>query len=95
VIHRYGIDKIYGVADWLIDLHHTIDRLNDGKRRCEEMTIERLREACKATYQIQVAYEIARLGNDLRVLAGQDTAESYVQAAAACFGVDPPELERS
>lgn len=70
-------------------MRETIERLQVSRQRCDEITIERLRDACVVTWQAQVAFEIARLSSELREITGEEN--NVVADAAACFGIEAPE----
>ena len=83
-----GLDRIQGGAEWLIELRFTVEDLVNGRRRCQEMTNERLQDACMIAWRAQVLIEAARLTNDLRTITSDEEAQQFYLAFLACFGVD-------
>lgn len=88
-----GIDQIpyesAAVANWSVETFHTIVRLVEQRRRCLEMTNDRLQSACLATWSAQVIFEAARLRRDLAILTDEETARLFEKHFLGCFGVDP------
>ncbi|CAG9804543.1 unnamed protein product [Chironomus riparius] len=84
-----GLDRIQGGAEWLIELRFTVEDLVNGRRRCQEMTNDRLRDACMITWRAQVLIEAARLASDLRTITNDEDAQQFYNDFLACFGVEP------
>lgn len=84
------------VIDWALNLYETVDRLVEQRRRCLEMTNDRLQQACMATWTAQTIFEANRLRNDLAFLTNEETAEIFRYHFLECFQIDPehPEYHR-
>jgi hypothetical protein len=83
--------EIENAGDWIADLNDTVTRLQDNRRRCDEILNDRMREACITAWQVTVAAELARLGSDLRTIAGDEKSAEFIRLASDCFGVPQPE----
>ncbi|KAG5681073.1 hypothetical protein PVAND_010539 [Polypedilum vanderplanki] len=84
--------EIENADEWIRELNETVTSLQDARRRCDEMTNERLRDACILAWQAQVALELARLRTSLQEIAGDEKANEFLRLASACFGVQPEEV---
>lgn len=77
------------VANWVIEVYEIVDRLIDQRRRCNEMTNDRLHQACIYNWTIAVLFNANSLRNDLAVLTDPETARIFEEHFLDCFGVEP------
>lgn len=61
----------------------------EHRRRCQEMTNDRLRETCMLAFRAQLIIEAFRLRSDLQELVGDEISQQFFEAFLTCFGVDP------
>jgi len=87
--NELGLDDTQAGVDWLIQLRFTVEDLANGRRRCQEMTNDRFRDACMLAWRAQALYEAARLTNDLSTITNDETAQQFYRDFLACFGVEP------
>jgi hypothetical protein len=77
------------IVSWSLNLYETVERLVEQRRRCQEMTNDRLQQACMATWTAQVIFEANRLRNDLSFLTDEQTADAFREHFLHCFQVNP------
>lgn len=83
-----GLDGV-DTAAWFLDLVRTVDDLLEQRRRCMEMTNDRLRETCLLTFRAQVIIEAFRLRNELQAIVGDEISQQFFEEFLRCFGIDP------
>ncbi|KAG5681074.1 hypothetical protein PVAND_010540 [Polypedilum vanderplanki] len=88
-IAELGLEGIAGGARLIAEIWRTVDELIEGRRRCMEMTNERLREACLTTWTIGAIAELLRLRNEIATVVGDEKAQEFFESMAACFNLDP------
>jgi hypothetical protein len=88
-IVELGLEGVVGGAQLIAEIWRTVDDLIQGRRRCLEMTNERLREACLVTWSAQVIIEALRLRNEIAAVVGEEAAQIFFDSFLACFEVDP------
>lgn len=76
-------------AGWFIDLTNTVTGLLEQRRRCQEMTNDRLRETCMLAFRAQVIIEAFRLTTDLQAIVGDEISQQFFEEFLNCFGIDP------
>lgn len=82
-------DELGLLGGWIIETTRTVVELVEGRRRCLDMTNERLRDACLTSWNIQVGFEALRLASDLREFTNSDTVDWFLREFLICFDVDP------
>ncbi|CRL01882.1 CLUMA_CG015354, isoform A [Clunio marinus] len=91
-----GIDAIpdqsQAVAEWAVQTVQSVIGLVEQRRRCLEMTNDRLQQACMATWTASVLFEANRLRNDLAILPDESTAAIFEEHFLGCFGVSPDDV---
>lgn len=67
----------------------TVDSLLEQRRRCLEMTNDRMRETCLLAFRAQVIMEAFRLRSELQAIAGDEVSQQFFEEFLRCFGIDP------
>lgn len=88
-IASIDVDEARIVAIWVLDVWETVDRLLQHRRRCLEMTSDRLQQACITTWRATALFEANRVRRDLAVLTDEETARRFEEHFLSCFEVDP------
>ena len=84
-----GVDGLLNGAQLAADIIRTVNTLLQERRRCLEMTNERLRDICITTWRIDVIREALRLRSEVAAVAGEDAAQIFFESFLGCFGIDP------
>lgn len=82
-------DELGLLGGWIIETGRTVAELVEARRRCLDMTNERLRDACLTSWNISVGIEGLRLASDLRQFTDSDTVDWFLVEFFICFNVDP------
>lgn len=85
-------DERQEMRDWVVNTFQTVERLIYQRRRCLEITNDRLQQACMATWAATALLEGNRLRNDLARLTDEETADWFFYHFLSCFGVDPDDM---
>lgn len=93
---RVGVEAIpdesHAFAVWVIETFNTVDRLIEQRRRCNDMTNDRLQQACMATWTASTLFEANRLRNDLARITSEENADLFRYHFLICFEVDPNQV---
>lgn len=82
-------DESAAVRAWVIQTYETVDRLIEQYRRCQEISNDRLQQACMATWTATAIFTANGLRNDLAILTDEATADLFRCHFLHCFDVDP------